>query len=124
MSMSHATELLMWGLVCHLVADWLLQNDWMAANKANLRHPAAWAHGGTYALAMALVFPWPAAALLGLAHVAIDTRKPLSWWRVRFGQIRDESALSMVVAIWNDQALHIALMAMVAIGMAAWEKGI
>ena len=32
------------GLVAHLVADWLLQNDWMAVNKKDLRHPAGWVH--------------------------------------------------------------------------------
>ena len=34
-------------LAAHLVADWLLQNDWMALNKSNLRHPAGWAVAGT-----------------------------------------------------------------------------
>ena len=29
------------GLVAHLAADWVLQNDWMVRNKLSLRHPAA-----------------------------------------------------------------------------------
>ena len=32
-------------LVAHLVADWLLQNDWMAHQKTSLSHSAAWVHG-------------------------------------------------------------------------------
>ena len=30
-----ATGLLIWGIVAHLIADWPLQNDWMARHKAN-----------------------------------------------------------------------------------------
>lgn len=33
----HATTLLVWGIVVHLVVDWLLQNDWMARHKAKRR---------------------------------------------------------------------------------------
>lgn len=29
-----ASDLMIWGLVLHLIADWPLQNDWMANNKA------------------------------------------------------------------------------------------
>jgi hypothetical protein len=30
-----ATELLAWGVAAHIVADWLLQNHWMASHKAD-----------------------------------------------------------------------------------------
>ena len=116
--MAHATELLIWGLVLHLAADWLLQNDWMSAHKCDLRHPAAWAHGGIHTLALLLVFPAPAAVVLGMAHVLIDTRKPLTWWRVAFGQMNDSTVQAWTISVWNDQALHIALMAMVAVVVA------
>jgi hypothetical protein len=32
-----ATDLLLWGIVVHLVIDWLAQNEWMAVNKAKRR---------------------------------------------------------------------------------------
>lgn len=51
------TELLVWAVVLHLVADWLLQTEWMALHKTSLRHAASWTHAGVYALCMALVFP-------------------------------------------------------------------
>ena len=52
-------------LVAHLVADWLLQNDWMAHHKCKLSHPAAWVHGGIHALALGWALGWVALALLG-----------------------------------------------------------
>ena len=113
--MAHATELLIWGLVMHLVADWLLQNDWMAVNKCDLSHPAAWVHGGIHVLALLFVFPAPVAVVLGMAHVVIDTRKPLTWWRVAIRQINDSTVQAWTISVWNDQALHIALIALAAI---------
>jgi hypothetical protein len=97
-----ASDLLIWGLVLHLIADWPLQNDWMANNKAKrwvdkdgdgvlrdrkmqpttywwLRHPAAWVHAGIHTVMLALVFGWPA-IFLGLVHLIIDTRTPVVWW--------------------------------------------
>jgi hypothetical protein len=73
-----ATELLVWALVAHCVADWLLQSDWMAANKANLRHPAGYVHAGIHGGCLALVFGWLALPL-AVAHLLIDTRKPVAW---------------------------------------------
>lgn len=96
-----ASDLLLWGLVAHLVADWLLQSDWMAANKAKRRdlhaerfggmghrgyasvwwdrHPAAYAHAGVHALAFALLLGW-ASLPLAVVHLLIDTRTPVAWW--------------------------------------------
>jgi hypothetical protein len=99
-----ATQLLIWGVVAHLVADWMLQNDWMATNKAKranlgeipgdgmitapsrmhpytlwfIRHPAAYVHAAIHGLALAAVFGWVAAPL-ALAHLVIDTRAPVAW---------------------------------------------
>lgn len=36
----NSTELLLWGTTLHLIIDWLLQNEWMAVNKTQVRHPA------------------------------------------------------------------------------------
>lgn len=41
-----ASDLLVWGIVAHLIADWLLQNDWMAVNKAERRSPRVVARNG------------------------------------------------------------------------------
>jgi hypothetical protein len=74
-----ASDLLIWGIVAHLIADWPLQNDWMARNKASLRHPAGYVHAGIHGLLLALVFGW-AAAPLAVAHLLIDTRVPVVCW--------------------------------------------
>jgi hypothetical protein len=34
-----ATPFLLWGIVFHLIVDWLFQSEWMAANKASRRVP-------------------------------------------------------------------------------------
>lgn len=110
----HATQLLLWGIVAHLIADWLLQNDWMATYKTDLRHRAAWVHGGIHFVAMLLVFPFVVAALLALSHILIDTRKPLEWWRNIFQQTRSGPAFASF-AMWEDQTLHIGLIALAAL---------
>ena len=70
------TELLVWALIAHVVADWLLQTDWMAVNKVNLRHPAGYVHAGVYTLFMLPLFPWCLALLICVTHLIIDTRGP------------------------------------------------
>ncbi len=75
------TALLVWGGLAHLVADWLLQNEWMVRHKPDLRHPAGWVHGAIHTLALLLFWPWPLALLVGLSHVLIDTRTPIRWWK-------------------------------------------
>lgn len=83
-----ASDLMIWGLVLHLIADWPLQNDWMANNKALTRmcggrwydrHPAAYVHAGIHGLLLAIVFGW-VALLLALIHLVIDTRWPVAKW--------------------------------------------
>ena len=100
------------GLVAHLVADWLLQNDWMARNKGNLRHPAAWVHASIHAVAMGLALGWQAGVVLSIVHMLIDTRQVLSWWRRFFKQTAD-GPYALPTAIWADQVLHV-------VAIAAW----
>jgi len=109
-----ATELLVWGSAVHLAVDWLLQNDWIAENKANRRHPAGYVHAGSHALALLLVFPPLAALALGVVHLLIDTRKPLEWW-ARVMRQASEGPLGETLFIWRDQALHIATIAIAAL---------
>lgn len=99
------------GVVAHLIADWLLQNDWMARNKTSLRHLAAWVHATIYALFLGLALgSWQAGLVLGAIHLVVDTRRPLIWWRRVFRQTVEGPA-ALQVAIWSDQTVHIATIA-------------
>ncbi len=112
-----ATQLLVWGAVAHLIADWLLQNRWMADHKSCLRHPAAWVHGAIHGAALALVFPWHIAVVVALSHLFIDTRRPLRWWERVFLRASD-GPVALHVAIWADQVTHLAVIACAALWVA------
>lgn len=109
-----ATDLLIWGIVLHLVADWLLQNEWMAVNKVKPDSLAGVAHMAIHYVALALIFPVTAAVVLALVHWFIDLRFPLAWWR-RFFRQTTEGPMAPHVAIWGDQVLHIACIAVAAL---------
>lgn len=138
------SELLIWGIVLHLVADWLLQNEWMAANKANLRRPAGYVHAGIHGAVQLLIFPWWAAALIAVTHLLIDTRKPIIWWSKLIRQTQPKPAMNCYidmrkfdpnhgplsipmpgfdfgaeVRIWADQVAHIGVVALIALGAGA-----
>lgn len=120
--MTSATDYLVWGIVIHLIVDWLFQNHWMATYKASLKHPAAWVHSGLHTAAMLLIFPLPIALAIGAAHILIDTRKPLIWWRRFYRQTQwvDNSpviaqAVAVDVMMWGDQVVHIAVIALAAL---------
>jgi hypothetical protein len=128
------TELLVWALVAHIVADWLLQTEWMAVHKTSLHHPAAYAHAGVYALGMWFVFPWPLALGIGAVHLLVDTRVPVHWWmrvikRMPFeagsGPRTDPASnphvgvMTTVVEAAVDQALHVVTI-VAAIGVLMW----
>ena len=100
------------GFVAHLIADWLFQNHWMANKKTSLTHPAAWAHGAIHFVAMLFVFSWPIALALALAHMLIDTRSPLAWWRKVYRQttIDMHEHAGWHVAIWGDQVAHVVVL--------------
>ena len=100
------------GLVAHLIADWILQNDWMARHKLDLRHPAAWTHTCIHAGCLAIALGWEAGVVLGLLHLLIDTRVPATWWIRKFKQCADASDAPSI-AIWLDQTFHI-------VSIAAW----
>lgn len=109
-----ASDLLLWGIVIHLVVDWLLQNDWMAQNKVRLRHPAAWVHSGLHFLGLLLIFQPITAWVIATIHLLIDTRAPLAWWRNTYRQTQ-EGAIALHVSLWADQVLHIAIIALAAL---------
>jgi hypothetical protein len=98
------------GVVAHLVADWLLQNNWMALHKLKLSHPAGWVHGAIHGLLLGLALGWLGGVVLGLLHVLIDTGVPLNWW-LRVFKKCEASPHAVWIRIWTDQALHVALIA-------------
>lgn len=98
-------------LVLHLVGDWLLQNEWMATNKAKLHHPASWVHAAIHGVLQGLVFGWFGGFALGAVHMLIDTRAPLRWWSRVFGQTQSGD-LGVHVAVWGDQVVHVGTLAL------------
>lgn len=91
------SDMLIWGIVAHLIADWPLQNDWMARFKAMryvtrsgrswwwLRQPAAYVHASIHLACLSLVFG-VAAFALAVVHLLIDTRWPVEKWSKLIGQ--------------------------------------
>ncbi len=102
-----ATDLLIWGIVAHLIADWPLQSRWMAENKTSLRHPAGWVHGGVHFVALLFVFQPAVAAVLALLHILIDTRILFNWWLKVYLKTDEDTIIFRHVAIWVDQVMHI-----------------
>jgi len=100
------------GFIAHLIADWLLQNDWMAKNKTSLRHSATWTHATIHAVLLALALGWQAGLVLGTLHLLVDTRVPLRWWQDIFKQTT-EGPFAATTMIWVDQVIHI-------VAIAAW----
>jgi hypothetical protein len=108
------TDLLVWGAAVHLAVDWLTQNEWIAANKHQLVHPAGYLHAGGHAAAQSLVFPAPHAAALGAAHLVIDTRQPLQLWKKVVSQ-PEEGPAALSISIWRDQTAHLVSIAVAAL---------
>lgn len=99
------------GIIAHLVADWVLQNDWMARNKTSLLHPSAWAHAAIQGLCLGLALGWQAGLVLGLVHMLLDTRVPVAWW-IRVFKKSDKAPEASSIALWLDQTLHILCIAL------------
>lgn len=93
-------------LVAHFVADWLLQNSWMAMYKTSLRHPASWVHAAIYAICLGMALDPVAGAGLGFIHLLVDTRVPLAWWVRVFKKCEDSDQADSIL-MWTDQAIHI-----------------
>lgn len=112
------------GLLAHIIADWFLQNDWMAQYKVSLKHPAAWIHSGIHFLCFWPVIGFPMAGFVFVTHILIDTRVPLNWWkrvyRMKSYDPKQEpgsmwNVIASQVAFWQDQMAHVLVIA-----IAAW----
>src|SRR5262249_50071306 len=98
------------GLVAHLVADWIFQNEWMARNKKKLLHPAAWTHSAIQGICLGIALGWQAGLVLGFAHLLIATRVPLNWWMRGFKNCANAPNAD-TIAILLDQTFHIVCIA-------------
>lgn len=124
-----AAPYLIWGVVLHLIADWPLQNEWMAKYKAVRRarttydsyygtengwkrgpwwdrHPAAYVHAGIHGAIQLLIFPWWAALFIAATHLLIDTRVPVVWWSQKIGQTQPRVMHPMVKYPTGDAEPH------------------
>lgn len=128
-----ASDMAIWGIILHLIADWPLQNDWMSKNKVKLFHPAGYVHAGIHWLLLSAVFG-TAAIPLAVAHLLIDFRKPVQWWSRLMRQTQPQNRvyyqrfntwqtveeiplydIGLEVRIWTDQVFHIACVAAAAL---------
>jgi len=127
-----ASEMMIWGLVLHFMADWPLQNHWMAVHKRNLKHPSGWLHAGFHGALLFIVFGW-FSVILAVSHLLIDTGKPVEWWsrtirqtqpegkQVEVGRFGSRQAympawdIGTEVRLWTDQVFHILAIAVIAL---------
>lgn len=114
-----------WLLMGHLVADWCLQNDWMAAGKVRGRGSRALAvHCGVYTITVGGAF-WMASnrtasfselvvvgGFLFLSHWCIDGFDLARVW----GRVWRQTD-SKMVRLGVDQTLHLVVLAGLAEGM-------
>ena len=104
----------------HLIADWLLQNEWMSVNKVRLSHPAAWIHGSIHAVLLGLIFGWGGGVTLGILHILVDTRVPIRWWIRVFKKCENSPDLPILL-IGCDQVLHIGCIAGWMVFAGCWQ---
>jgi hypothetical protein len=112
------------GLCARIVADWFLQNDWMAQYKTSLKHPAAWLHSAIHFLCFVPVVGIPIAVFVFATHILIDTRVPLIWWR-KFYRMKSYDPNQGPESVWNQVAMHVAfwqdqMSHVLIIALAAW----
>lgn len=110
------TEILPFLLAAHLVGDFLLQNNWMAARKATST-PVCAAHVAAYLIPFAALtligLPWLALAAIGAQHFAQDRWALHLKWMATYGQTPPDKW--PVGPLCVDQAAHVAWLAVVAL---------
>lgn len=85
----------------HFVADFLLQNDWMALNKSK-RYIPLFVHVIVYSFPF-LIFGWQYALINGIAHFATDwgSSRATSWLYAK------QQRHWFFVVIGLDQSIHL-----------------
>jgi hypothetical protein len=63
---------------------------------------------------MALIFPLGAVLLIGVAHLLIDTRVPVTWWLRVVKRVREEQR-SPILEMAVDQSFHVVILAIAAL---------
>jgi len=106
-----------WALTIHLIFDWLFQTEWMAVNKTSLRHPAAYVHSGLHTVGLLLVFPWFLALGVGISHLLIDTRRPLTWWTKNVKHMPLSTPHYAEIELWLDQVFHVLMLVLALVVM-------
>jgi hypothetical protein len=107
-------------LICgHLVGDYVLQNDWMAANKTSRSWPCA-VHCAMYSLAVFLcagfLVSWHVPILAGVIHFPVDR------WRLarKFMTFNGQEAFATgLLAPWSvvvvDNTIHLVTLLVLAV---------
>ena len=120
--------------VCHLIGDWLFQNDWIADRKTRMPWVRA-LHVTIYCVPFVVLFAvlgysaWALAiAWIWVTHFWIDSYKPLMWFRRLGGdklafdkeQFRDafKTPRGFFVYVTYDQIFHLITLLPVAWGLA------
>ncbi|MCE7986292.1 MAG: DUF3307 domain-containing protein [Caldilinea sp. CFX5] len=110
-----------WLCLSHLIADWMLQSDWMARGKrTRLTSVAGLVHYTIYTILIVftLLFIAPTldatrylllGSLVFTSHWLIDGTDLVQWWMRWVGQ-RDQSMVRLVI----DQTLHLLVLSVVA----------
>lgn len=112
-----------WLLITHFIFDFLFQTEWQATHKAKGRliNRALLAHCSIYTLGflpVILASGLHAAWLLFIfgTHVAIDTRRPIIWWRRAIMQNTPATiAATEWLTIVVDQIFHILVLVAVVV---------
>ncbi len=100
-----------WLLIGHLVGDFLLQNRWMAENKARYWGPLL-VHCLVYTSAVSLLalcaggLSWPGIIIVFAAHIVLDRRKFTDFWANKITNA-DMPWLKIMI----DQSWHLVVLA-------------
>ena|SRR3990167_83130 len=103
-------------LLCHLIGDYFLQNDWMALTKYRSKW-VAMLHGFFYSLPFWFITrSWTAILVIGLTHSIVDHWKMANWisqlknwnWSTPDGFDADRPIwLTVWLTIITDNSLHL-----------------
>jgi len=102
-------------IYAHLIGDYILQNDWMAANKKKHWLPAL-VHVLTYMIPFLFTaFPWWALVLIAAQHFVLDKTNIVLWFMRAKGSAQfTEPPYGPWSVCIVDNILHILWMALLA----------